>query len=486
MLDGKQLTISEAHKLLKDKQVSSVELTKAYIERTEKLEPQIKAVVTLTADLALQQAQKADKMISAGNCTPLTGIPMMVKDNICTKDIKTTCSSKMLENFVPPYSATVIEKLEAQGMVMLAKTNMDEFAMGSSTEKSAFHLTHNPWGLNRVPGGSSGGSAAAVAAGEAVYTLGSDTGGSIRQPAGFCGVTGLKPTYGRVSRYGLAAFASSLDQIGSLTRNVTDAAHVLNAIAGFDDNDSTSSAIDVPDYTKCLTGDIKGLRIGIPQEYFTDELESDVAAAVKTSAAKLEAMGAIIDWDLSMPNTRYALDVYRIISSAEASANLACYDGVKYGFSYQDTDDMWEVIEKSRGMGFGSEVKMRIMLGTYLLSAGQYEKYYLKAQKVRTLICEDFAKAFAKYDLLITPTTPTVPFKIGEKSEDPAKMAFADILTVPVNLAGVPAISVPCGFVGGLPVGLQIIGKQFDEETVLKTAYAYEQATDWHQQRPNI
>jgi aspartyl-tRNA(Asn)/glutamyl-tRNA(Gln) amidotransferase subunit A len=486
LLDGKQLTINEAYKLLKDKQISSVELTKSCLDRIEKLEPQVKAIVTVTDDLAIEQAKKADKMIADGNCKPLTGVPAMIKDVICTKGVKTTCSSKMLENFVPPYNATVMEKLSADGMVMVGKANMDEFAMGSSTENSAFFTTRNPWDLSRVPGGSSGGSAAAVACGEAIYALGSDTGGSIRQPASFCSVTGLKPTYGRVSRYGLVAFASSLDQIGPFTHDVTDAALVLNAISGFDNNDSTSVDVPVPDYTKCLTGDIKGMRIGVPKEYFVEGMQKEVEDAVKASIAKLEELGAIIDWNVSLPSTPYALAVYYIIAPSEASANLARYDGVKYGFSYKDTDNMWEAMEKTREIGFGPEVKRRIMLGTYALSAGYYDAYYLKAQKVRTLIRREFDSAFEKYDALVTPTTPTVPFKIGEKAQDPIQMYLSDIFTIPINIAGVPAITVPGGFADGLPIGLQVIGKPFAEETILKVAHAYQQVTDWHKQKPKI
>lgn len=485
-MDGKQLTISEAHKLLKDKQISSVELTKSCLDRIEKLEPQVKAIVTLTGDLALEQAKKADEMIASGDCKPLTGVPAMIKDVICTKGVKTTCCSKMLENFVPPYNATVMEKLNANGMVMVGKANMDEFAMGSSTENSAFFTTHNPWDLSRVPGGSSGGSAAAVACGEAIYALGSDTGGSIRQPAGFCSVTGLKPTYGRVSRYGLVAFASSLDQIGPFTQDVNDAALVFNAISGFDNNDSTSVDMPVPDYTKCLTGDIKGMRIGVPKEYFVEGMQKEVEDTVKASIAKLEEMGAIIDWNVSLPSTPYALAVYYIIAPSEASANLARYDGVKYGFSYKDTDNMWEAMEKTREIGFGPEVKRRIMLGTYALSAGYYDAYYLKAQKVRTLIRREFDSAFEKYDALLTPTTPTVPFKIGEKAQDPVQMYLSDIFTIPINIAGVPAITIPAGFADGLPIGLQVIGKPFAEENILKVAHAYQQATDWHKRKPKI
>ena len=486
MLNGKQLTIHEAYDLLKTKQVSSVELTKASLERINKLEPEVKAIVTITEELALKQARRADERLAAGNGSPLNGIPALIKDVICTKGVKTTCSSKMLENFIPPYDATVIERLNDCGVVVMGKTNMDEFAMGSSTENSAFFTTHNPWDLNRVPGGSSGGSAASVAAGEAMFSLGSDTGGSIRQPASFCSVTGLKPTYGRVSRYGLIAFASSLDQIGPLTQDVTDAALVLNAIAGYDTRDSTSVQLPVPDYTKCLTGDIKELRLGIPKEYFVEGMQPEVAAAIKAAIAKLEELGASIEWDVSLPHTPYALAVYYIIAPSEASANLARYDGVKYGFSYKDTNNMWEALEKTRQYGFGAEVKRRIMLGTYALSAGYYDAWYVKAQKVRTLIIREFDKAFEKYDALITPTSPTVPFKIGEKIDDPLQMYLSDVCTIPINIAGLPAISIPAGFADGLPIGLQIIAKPFAEETILKIAHAYQQATEWHKRRARI
>jgi len=480
------LTIHEAYRLLKTKQLSSVELTKACLERIHQLEPKTHAFVTITDELALGQAQKADGLIAAGDASPLTGIPVLIKDNICTRGTKTTCSSKMLGNFVPPYDATVVEKLNDYGAVVIGKANMDEFAMGSSTENSALFTTHNPWDLSRVPGGSSGGSAAGVASGEAIYALGSDTGGSVRQPAGFCSVTGLKPTYGRVSRYGLIAFASSLDQIGPLTQDVTDCALVLNAIGGYDSRDSTSVAHPMPDYTQCLTTELDGLRIGVPKEYFVEGMQAEVAEAIRTAINKLEELGAKADWEVSLPHTSYALAVYYIIAPSEASANLARYDGVKYGFSYQETDNMWEALEKTRQYGFGAEVKRRIMLGTYALSAGYYDAYYLKAQKVRTLIRREFDEAFEKYDALVTPTSPTVPFKIGEKADDPLQMYLSDVCTLPINIAGLPAISIPAGFADGLPIGLQIIGKPFSEETILKIAYAYEQATDWHKRRPKI
>ena len=478
------VTIHEAHRLSKEKKISSVELTKDYLERIKQLEPKVHAFVTVTEEPALERARKADEMIKAGNISPLTGVPLAIKDVICTRGVRTTCSSKMLENFVPPYNATVMEKLNAGGAVMVGKANMDEFAMGSSTENSALFVTHNPWDLERVPGGSSGGSAVAVAAGEAVGALGSDTGGSIRQPAGFCSVVGLKPTYGRVSRYGLVAFASSLDQIGPLTQDVTDCALMMNAIAGHDQRDSTSVPEPVPDYTQCLKNDLKGMRLGIPREYYVEGMQPGVASAMKAAIKKLEELGAKLE-EVSLPHTPYSLAVYYIIAPSEASANLARYDGVKYGFSYKG-DTMWESMEKTRENGFGPEVKRRIMLGTYALSAGYYDAWYVKAQKVRTLIRREFDAVFEKYDALITPTSPTVPFKIGEKTDDPLAMYLSDVCTLPINIAGVPGISIPAGFVDGLPVGMQIIGKHFREETLLRVAYAYEQATEWHKRRAGI
>jgi len=481
-----RLTIHEAHRLLKTKQLSSVELTKASLERIRQIEPKVRALVTITEESALKQAQKADELIATGNINPLTGIPMVIKDNMCTKGIRTTCSSKMLENFVPPYDATVVEKLNDCSAVVVGKSNMDEFAMGSSTEHSALFPTHNPWDLSRVPGGSSGGSAVAVAAGETLYALGSDTGGSIRQPAGFCSVTGLKPTYGRVSRYGLVAFASSLDQIGPLTQDVTDCALVLNAIAGYDTRDSTSVPYPTPDYTQCLTTDLNGRHIGVPKEYFVEGMQAEVEIAIRAAINKLEKLGARSEWEVALPHTPYALAAYYIIAPSEASANLARYDGVKYGFSYLDADSMWEALEKTRQYGFGAEVKRRIMLGTYALSAGYYDAWYLKAQKIRTLIRQEFDQAFAKFDALVTPTSPTVPFKIGEKIDDPMQMYLSDVCTLPINIAGLPAISIPAGFANGLPIGMQIIGKPFSEETLLKIAYAYQQATEWHKRKPQI
>ena len=461
-------------------------MTQAVLRRIEQVEPRVKAFVTLTPDLALEQARAADARIASGQAAPLTGIPGIIKDVLCTRGTRTTCSSRMLENFVPPYDANVVTLLNDAGMVMVGKANMDEFAMGSSTENSAFFPTRNPWDLARVPGGSSGGSAASVIAGEGFYALGTDTGGSIRQPAGFCNVTGLKPTYGRVSRFGLVAFASSLDQIGPMTKDVQDCAMVLQTIAGYDRRDSTSVPQAVPDYSRSLKPDIKGLRLAVPREYFVEGMQPAVAEALRQSITKLEEMGATVDWDLSLPTTPHALTVYYIIAPSEASANLARYDGVKYGFSAQDAESMWDAMEKTRQYGFGPEVKRRIMLGTYALSAGYYDAYYLKAQKVRTLIKREFDAAFEKYDALITPTSPTVPFKLGEKTQDPLQMYLSDVCTIPINIAGLPAMSIPGGFVDGLPVGMQIIGKPFDEETVLRIGYAFQQATDWHTRRPAL
>lgn len=481
-----RLTIHEAHALLKDKKISSVELTRAVLKNLEAVDSKVRACLRITADTALASAAAADKAIAGGSAGPLTGIPLILKDNMCTKGITTTCGSKMLENFVPPYDAHVVEKLKAVNTVLLAKANMDEFAMGSSTENSAFFTTHNPWKLDCVPGGSSGGSAASVAADEAIYALGSDTGGSIRQPAGFCGVVGLKPTYGRVSRFGLVAFASSLDQIGPLTKDVTDCAIVLNTIAGHDKKDSTTVPLEVPDYTKELKSGIKGLRVGVPREYLVEGMQPGVQQAFEAAIIQLEKLGAKVDRKVSLPNTKYGLAAYYILAPSEASANLARYDGVKYGYSYRDTTNMWEAMEKTRQFGFGAEVKRRIMLGTYALSAGYYDAYYVKAQKVRTLIRQDFDRAFESCDVLVTPTSPTVAFKIGEKADDPVQMYLSDVCTLPINIAGVPGISIPAGFVDGLPIGLQFIGRHFSEETLLRTAYAYEQATSWHTMKPAL
>jgi aspartyl-tRNA(Asn)/glutamyl-tRNA(Gln) amidotransferase subunit A len=484
-LNRYDLTIHQAHQLLKNRELSSLELTRAVLERIDRVEKKVRAFVAVTEDEALKQAARADERIRDGEITPLTGVPVLIKDNMCTKGVATTCSSRMLENFVPPYDATVVGKLRDAGMVMVGKGNMDEFAMGSSNEHSAFFPTCNPWDLERVPGGSSGGPAVGVATGEAVYAIGSDTGGSIRQPAGFCNVVGLKPTYGRVSRYGLVAFASSLDQIGPLSRDVTDSALVMNAIAGFDPRDSTSANYPVPDYTESLTPDLKGLNLGIPREYFLEGMQRGVEEAMRSAIAVLEELGATVDWEVSLPHTKYGLAAYYIIAPSEAMANLARYDGVKYGFSY-DGESMWDDMEKTRGYGFGPEVKRRIILGTYALSAGYYDAYYLKAQKVRTLIRREFEQAFERYDALITPTSPTVPFKIGEKVDDPLQMYLSDVCTLPINIAGIPGISVPAGFCDGLPVGMQILGKPFSEEMLLRIGFAYEQANGWWQQRPQL
>ena len=477
------LPANQARALLDRREVSSVELTRAVLQRIDRVEGSIKAYVTVVEDEALAQAEAADRRLAGDDAGPLTGIPMQLKDNMITDGIRTTCSSRMLESFVPPYDATVTERLRDAGAVLLGKGNMDEFAMGSSTENSAFYPTRNPWALDRVPGGSSGGPAAAVAAGECLFALGSDTGGSIRQPASFCNVVGLKPTYGLVSRYGLVAFASSLDQIGPMTKDVTDAATVLQAIAGHEPRDSTSADRPVPDYRAALGKEIQGLRIGVPREYF-EGIDDDVAAVLRRCIDKLAELGAEIDTDVSLPSTRYALAVYYIIAPSEASANLARYDGVKYGFSVADADDMWSAMEQTRRQGFGAEVKRRIMLGTYALSAGYYDAYYLKAQKVRTVIRRDFDAAFAHCDVLVTPTSPTPPFRLGEKLDDPVQMYLSDVATIPVNIAGIAAISIPGGFLEGLPIGMQLIGPSFSEETLLRVAHAYEQATGWHKLRP--
>ena len=479
------LTVHEAHRRLINKEISSVELTHACLERIRQVEDRVRAFVTLTPEIALQQAEKADRRIAAGQADPLTGIPMQIKDVMCTKGVRTTCSSRMLEDFIPVYNATAAAKLLDQGAVLLGKGNMDEFAMGSSTENSAFFPTHNPWDLDRVPGGSSGGPAATTAAGEALFSLGSDTGGSIRQPAAFCGVVGLKPTYGLVSRYGLVAFASSLDQIGPLTRDVTDCALVLNAVAGNDPRDSTSLPVQYQDYTVGLTGDIKGIRLGVPEEYFVDGMEEGSRKAVEVAVQTLEHLGASVR-QVSLPTTKYALACYYIIAPSECSANLARYDGVKYGHSFRDAKSMWEDMEKTRQHGFGPEVTRRIMLGTYALSAGYYDAYYLKAQQARTLIQRDFAEVFQQVDALVAPVSPTVAFPLGEKTADPVQMYLSDVCTLPPSIAGLPCMSVPCGFDQGLPVGLQLIGPHLSEQTLLRVAYSYEQETGWHQQRPQL
>ena len=482
-----ELTIHEAHRLLTRREISSLELTKSVLKRIGKVEDKVRACVTIAEEEALKEAANVDNYIkTADDFPPLTGIPTLIKDVICTKGLRTTCSSKMLEDFVPPYDAAVMEKLKVQKVVIVGKTNMDEFAMGSSNEHSAFFPTHNPWDLSRVPGGSSGGSTVAVSTDECIYALGSDTGGSIRQPAGFCSVVGLKPTYGRVSRFGLIAFASSLDQIGPITKDVTDSALVMNVIAGYDSRDSTSVPRPAPDYTQQLIPDIRGLRIGIPREYFVEGMQDEVRVAIQSAISKLEELGAQVDWEVSLPHTKYALAAYYILAPSEASANLARYDGVKYGFSEANASNVIEATEKTRQLGFGPEVKRRIMLGTYALSAGYYDAYYLKAQKVRTLIKQEFDQAFARYDALVTPTSPTVPFKLGERLDDPMQMYLSDVCTLPINIAGIPSISIPAGFAGNLPIGMQIMGKPFSEQTLLRIAFTYEQATDWHNRKPSV
>ncbi|MCG2675734.1 aspartyl/glutamyl-tRNA amidotransferase subunit A [bacterium] len=526
-----ELTAYEISKLIRKGEVSSEEVTKSVFERIEKVEKKVGSFVTLMKEGALKQARIVDEKIKKKEkISPLAGIPIAIKDNMCIDGVLTTCSSKMLENFKSPYDATVIKRLKENDLVFIGKTNMDEFAMGSSTENSAFKITHNPWNLETIPGGSSGGSAAAVASDEAILALGSDTGGSIRQPASLCGVVGLKPTYGRVSRYGLVAFASSLDQIGSITKDVTDSALLMNVISGYDERDSTSCDYPVPDYTKSLVNNVKGMKIGIPKEYFIKGMDEEVEKSVKDAIKLLEKLGAQIK-EVSLPHTKYAVAVYYLIATAEASSNLARYEGVKYGHrasaglrqrrislglkpvsqsrqseekgvgisaplrsaSRQDrqvdrqTGRLLEMYEETRKEGFGDEVKRRIMLGTYALSAGYYDAYYLKAQKVRTLVKEDIDKALEKCDCLITPTSPTPSFKIGEKINDPLKMYLSDIFTISTNLAWIPGISVPCGFTKkGLPIGLQILAKPFAEETILKVAYTYEQNTEWHKRKPPL
>jgi len=481
-----QKSIAELHDLLVRRETSAVEITRSVLDRVDRVEDKVKAFVTLTPERALAAAAEVDRKLAAeGEVDLLAGIPMALKDNMCTKGVRTTCSSRMLENFVPPYDATVVEKLA--GAPMIGKTNLDEFAMGSSTENSAFYTTSNPWNTDLVPGGSSGGSAAAVAAGEAIYALGSDTGGSIRQPASFCGVVGLKPTYGLVSRYGLVAFASSLDQIGPLTKTVTDCALVLQAIAGPDERDSTCAPGPVPDYRAALTGEVRGIRIGVPREYLAEGVDPRVAGAVQAAIDLLAAMGALVE-ETSLPHTSYALPVYYLIAPAEASSNLARYDGVRYGYrTAARAEDVVDMVMQTRSEGFGAEVKRRIMLGTYALSAGYYDAYYLKALKVRTLIKQDFDRAFERYDVLLTPTSPTLPFAKGEKTMDPVAMYLSDICTLAAPLAGIPALSLNCGFVEGLPVGLQLMGPPFGEPTLLRVAHAYEQqAGHWSRRAEGV
>jgi len=481
-----ELAAHEAAAKLRSKEISARELTQASLDRIASVDLSVHAFVTVTGEAALAQADAVDKKIAAGEeISPLAGIPLALKDNLCTAGVETTCSSRILRGFIPPYDATVVTKLNDAGSIFVGKANLDEFAMGSSTENSGLFTSANPWDIESVPGGSSGGSAAAVAAGEAFWSLGSDTGGSIRQPAAFTGTVGVKPTYGRVSRYGLIAFASSLDQIGPITRDVRDAAFLMNAICGHDPLDSTSAPVDTPDFTKALTGDIKGIKIGVPKEYFAQGVDPAISAATRKAIDQMVELGAIAE-EISLPYSEYALPTYYIIAPAEASSNLARYDGVRFGHRTRRATGHVDLFEKTREEGFGDEVKQRIMIGTYALSAGYYDAFYLKAQQVRTLIKRDFDNAFEKYDVIVTPTTPTVAFKIGQKSNDPLEMKLNDILTIPANMAGIPAVSLPCGFEGGLPVGLQIMAPAFGEEVMLRVAHAYEQANDWHRRRPTL
>ncbi|WPP37496.1 Asp-tRNA(Asn)/Glu-tRNA(Gln) amidotransferase subunit GatA [Bacillus sonorensis] len=478
--------ISELKRLIHNKEISISDLVDESYKRIHEVDGKVQAFLQLDEEKARAYAKELDEALDTRNEHGLLfGMPIGVKDNIVTKDLRTTCASKILEKFDPIYDATVVERLHEAEAVTIGKLNMDEFAMGSSTENSGFQKTKNPWNLETVPGGSSGGSAAAVAAGEVPFSLGSDTGGSIRQPASFCGVVGLKPTYGRVSRYGLVAFASSLDQIGPITRSVEDNAYLLQAIAGADQMDSTSANVEVPDYLSALTGDIKGLKIAVPKEYLGEGVGEEAKNSVLEALKVLEGLGATWE-EVSLPHSKYALATYYLLSSSEASANLARFDGIRYGYRTDNADNLIDLYKQTRSEGFGNEVKRRIMLGTFALSSGYYDAYYKKAQKVRTLIKKDFEDVFENYDVIIGPTTPTPAFKIGEKTSDPLTMYANDILTIPVNLAGVPGISVPCGFADGLPLGLQIIGKHFDESTVYRVAHAFEQATDHHKAKPEL
>ena len=465
------LTVYELKEKLKNKELTSKEIVQAYVDRIKEKEEDVQAFVTTLEKEALEQADKLDKE----GINELAGIPIGIKDNICTKGIKTTCSSKMLENFVSPYDATVMEKVNAEKLIDLGKLNMDEFAMGASTEHSYFKKTRNPWNLNKVPGGSSGGAAAAVAANMVPWTLGSDTGGSIRQPASFCGVVGLKPTYGLVSRYGLVAFASSLDQIGPITKDVRDSAMLLNVIAGHDKKDSTSVDLEKKDYLKALKNDVKGLKIGVPKEFFGEGINEEVKEKLKESIEIYKELGAEVE-EFSLDIAKYSLATYYIIACAEASSNLGRFDGIRYGYRAKEFKDLTDLFRKSRSEGFGEEVKRRIILGTYVLSSGYYDAYYKKAQKVRTLVMKEFDKAFEKYDVILTPTSPTVAFNIGEKTEDPLQMYLSDICTVSVNIAGLPGISIPCGVdSANMPIGMQLIGNRFQEEVILNAAYTFEQ-----------
>jgi len=480
------LTIHELHDRLKKKELSSVEATKAMLARIEAVDPKVNAYITVTPEEALAAAEAADRRIAAGDTTPLTGIPIGLKDIFVTRGIRTTCASKILDNFVPPYDGTAVAKLKEAGAVIVGKLNQDEFAMGSSGESSAFGPTRNPWNLECIPGGSSSGSAAAIAARTATATLGTDTGGSIRQPASHCGCVGLRPTYGRISRYGVIAYASSLDQVGPLTRDVTDCALMLGAVAGHDPMDSTSIDIPVPDYTKALAGDVKGLKLGLPKEYYIEGLDPDVKRAMDEAIETYRGLGAEFV-DISLPHTDYAVATYYLIATAEASSNLARYEGVRFGHRAEGAANLIDMFRKTRAEGFGAEVKRRIMIGTYALSSGYYDAYYIKAQKVRTLIMQDFLKAFEKVDAILTPVAPTPAFRIGEKTSDPLQMYLSDIFTIPVNLAGTCGVSVPAGMsAAGLPIGLQLIGRPFGEETILRAAHAFEQSTAWHTKKAGI
>ncbi len=480
MGDLRSLSLEQAAALLAKKETSSLELTRAALERIRATEPEIHSFITVTEESAWAQARAADERRARGETGPLLGIPVGIKDIILTKGIRTTAGSKILGNFIAPYDATVTQRLLAAGAVCVGKLNCDEFAMGSSTENSAYQVTRNPWDRERVPGGSSGGSASAVAARQCLGTLGTDTGGSIRQPAACCGVVGIKPTYGRVSRYGVVAYASSLDQVGPLARTVAGCAHLLEVIAGHDAHDSTSVDRPVPNYAARLDGNIEGLRVGIPREYFVEGMQPEVEQAVRSAVGVLERLGARVG-GVSLPHTEYAIPTYYLIATAEASSNLARYDGIKYGLRVAEADGLLAMYQRTRAAGFGTEVKRRIMLGTYALSAGYYDAYYVKAQKVRTLIRRDFERVFAAHDVIVTPTAPTTAFRIGEKTSDPLQMYLSDIFTISVNLAGLPGLSLPCGFdTAGMPIGLQILGRPFEEELVFQAAYAYEQATEWH------
>jgi len=485
-LSWQHLSIHELQPLLRGGEISAVELTTAVLDRLSSLDEKLHCYLTVDGAGALAQAQEADARLAAGEATPLTGIPLAIKDVIATKGLRTTCASRCLENFIPPYDATVMRKLREAGAVILGKVNMDEFAMGSSTENSAFGVTRNPWNLDYIPGGSSGGSAAAVAADLCLAALGSDTGGSIRQPASHCGVVGLKPTYGRVSRFGLVAYASSLDQIGPLTKDVTDCALLLQIIAGHDPQDSTSAPLPVPDYSQALQQDIKGMRLGVPREYFQAGLDPEVEQAVRAALRHCESLGAELV-EVSLPHTEYAVAVYYLIATAEASSNLARYDGVKYGWRHPEAKELLEMYLATRSQGLGTEVRRRIMLGTYALSAGYYDAYYRKASQVRTLIRRDFDQVFETCQVVATPTAPTAAFRLGEKIADPLTMYLSDIFTISANLAGIPGISLPCGFTSqGLPIGLQLLARPFDEPTLLRVAHAFERTTAFHRRKPPL